>query len=569
MDPDAVRLYEEAMELLGSADVRPGAEKEAQALLEKAIAKLQGAGSGKDGEKRKRKRGASHKEQATELLAELQFVLGRVVEGSAEMQSALAAYRSAHALVPWRSDINFHFARLLWKCASTDDDMREVEARLREAIVQSDDQEQQRDATELLARLLCQGDQARRAEALVTLRKLGFTYCLAANLTVARTKEEGQIKKELQGSKLAAAEQRPTPVNVFDDVLPGSMFALMREAFALGAPFWSENEYHSPRTGFFSFLHPLPASFPSPDVVFSASSGVGQGLDRVLQHLWVIAARAHPAVKTAKFVEWWAHARPHYYGHQIHFDSVPGSTRGVPHHPIISTVFFVTADCGGPTLITDQTISSAVTTKGWLVEPRANRFMCFDGSLLHCVLPGSGAAPSADARRTTFMAAFWADHPNQGAEFAALFAGRGGNSHSCSFGRKGRKRAPTYRSDDASNCARIQWPHDFSLERLIRHEQNSQASVKASASLNEKDAVIPLGAHEIWEDIGASIAVASASRKAAGGGKRKMKKRQCRPTSSADGAAELDMIGTPGLFTLSESLLGLGMNAVQRRDEGY
>ena len=93
-----------------------------------------------------------------------------------------------------------------------------------------------------------------------------------------------------------------------------------------------------------------------------------------------------PRVKKAKFVEWWAHSRQHCYGHQIHYDSIPGEKKGIPKHPIISTITFLTAECGGPTLITDQTIEKKKTTKGWVVYPEKNRLICFNGNALHLVL---------------------------------------------------------------------------------------------------------------------------------------------------------------------------------------
>jgi hypothetical protein len=68
---------------------------------------------------------------------------------------------------------------------------------------------------------------------------------------------------------------------------------------------------------------------------------------QVLRHVWQVAARAVPAVRRARYVEWWAHSRQHCYGHQIHFDSVPGRRSGAPpRHPIISTVLFLSTDCG-------------------------------------------------------------------------------------------------------------------------------------------------------------------------------------------------------------------------------
>lgn len=74
--------------------------------------------------------------------------------------------------------------------------------------------------------------------------------------------------------------------------------------------------------------------------------------------------------------EWWVHSRPHINGHQLHFDS--DETRiqtgaGKVQHPIVSCVLFVTAGVGGPTVVTNQRITGALATKGWLAEPKTNR----------------------------------------------------------------------------------------------------------------------------------------------------------------------------------------------------
>lgn len=133
----------------------------------------------------------------------------------------------------------------------------------------------------------------------------------------------------------------------------------------------------------------------------TATTTISSGLDQMLQHIWIVASKAMPSVKKAKYVEWWAHSRSHCYGHQIHYDSIPGEKKGIPKHPIISTITFLTAECGGPTLITDQTIENKKTTKGWVVYPKKNRLICFNGNALHLVLPGAGHSPTKDARRTT------------------------------------------------------------------------------------------------------------------------------------------------------------------------
>lgn len=50
-----------------------------------------------------------------------------------------------------------------------------------------------------------------------------------------------------------------------------------------------------------------------------------------------LAERSFPEVKEAKFVEWWAHRRPHSSGHQMHFDS-DNEGRGGVRNPIVRCV---------------------------------------------------------------------------------------------------------------------------------------------------------------------------------------------------------------------------------------
>jgi hypothetical protein len=278
-------------------------------------------------------------------------------------------------------------------------------------------------------------------------------------------KKQGQT---FQGSKLAAFQEAKKAVNAFDDVLPADMLQLMRGALAADASFWAENNYNSPRVGFFSFQHPLPAFPPK-------AGDVKNGLDAMLQHIWQVAATAVPKVKRAKYVEWWAHTRQHCYGHQIHFDSVPGDKEGKPRHPIISTITFLTADCGGPTLITDQQIHNQRSTKGWLATPKTNRLVTFDGSLLHCVLPGAGAAPSAGARRTTFMAAFWEENPHK-PEFASTLRAAKANAQFPGAG--------------------LSWPSNFDFQDKLKTGPST-----ADMPIRNAGAITPLGGGEIWEDI--------------------------------------------------------------------
>jgi len=154
---------------------------------------------------------------------------------------------------------------------------------------------------------------------------------------------------------------------------------------------------YSPGTGFFSFCHDL-------------REGPTDGIGQVLHSVWARACAAIPAAKRARYAEWWAHCRPHSNGHKLHFDFVQPPHANRPLHPLASTITFVSAECGGPTLITDQRVGG-LTNKGWLVSPKENRLVVFDGSLLHCVLPGCGVGQLPGLRRTTFMVALWEHDP--------------------------------------------------------------------------------------------------------------------------------------------------------------
>lgn len=57
----------------------------------------------------------------------------------------------------------------------------------------------------------------------------------------------------------------------------------------------------------------------------------------MINRVRALAERSFPEVKEAKFVEWWAHRRPHSSGHQMHFDS-DNEGRGGVRNPIVRCV---------------------------------------------------------------------------------------------------------------------------------------------------------------------------------------------------------------------------------------
>jgi hypothetical protein len=192
----------------------------------------------------------------------------------------------------------------------------------------------------------------------------------------------------------------------------------------------------SPGTGFFSFCH---------DLHKGATDGIGQ----VLHSVWARACAAIPAAQRARYAEWWAHTRPHSNGHKLHFDFVLPPNSKQPLHPLASTITFVSAECGGPTLITNQRVGG-LTSEGWLVSPKENRLVVFDGSLLHCVLPGCGVASSAGQRRTTFMVAFWENDPGA-PRFPEI----------CKYNNR-----KTVIGIDKPSASSLSWPKEFS-QRIV------------------------------------------------------------------------------------------------------
>ena len=248
-----------------------------------------------------------------------------------------------------------------------------------------------------LALLLAQT--GRDSEAAMQLATLGFEYRL-----------DREVLRYVLNPKPpeSGADVSPPPgkcVWMLDGALPPALLAQMQAALAPSSPFWSEHDYDvdgAPRP-YFSYLHSLPDILNPPETPPTM-------LERLLATVHRLAVSQYPAVAEANFVEWWTHCRPHSSGHQFHFDSEDEGRGGV-RHPIISTVLYLTpAGLGGPTLVTDQTLKKeALASRGWLVHPAENRLAGFDGSLLHGVVPGRGVPPGSapDARRITFMAAFW------------------------------------------------------------------------------------------------------------------------------------------------------------------
>jgi hypothetical protein len=293
-------------------------------------------------------------------------------------------------------------ARLLREHADGDTAIGQAEELLRaamEAAASATDEEDQQAgvrAAERLALLLCQ-EGGRDAEAAgIMTRTLGCRYRLA----------RGVLAYELprRGEKAPAAPPGAPPadkyVMAFDRALPAAMFEHLSGVFAPGAAFWTEHGYiHTEASDYFSYVHDIGAP-------------AANSMDEAIAHVHSVICAHIPAAAGATRAEWWAHARPHSSGHQLHYDSDKEGRDGV-RHPLATCVLYLSRAAGvvgGPTLVTTQTLSStALADAGWLAYPGHNRMCVLDSNVLHGVIPGRGVTPARGALRVTLMIAYWKD----------------------------------------------------------------------------------------------------------------------------------------------------------------
>jgi len=181
----------------------------------------------------------------------------------------------------------------------------------------------------------------------------------------------------------------PNAPRVVDGALSDANLRSLAAIFGRDAAYW---EAHSGENGFYSYNVPLDDAGP-----------LG-GLLRAL--------RPAAGVEGATSGEVWAHAREADGAHQLHYDLDESALRttGETRSPIKSSVFYLeTVDNdGAPTLVMARRLGdSGENAAGWLVAPRPNRLLTFDGSLLHCVVPPIPAPADAARRRITVMVGWW------------------------------------------------------------------------------------------------------------------------------------------------------------------
>jgi hypothetical protein len=296
-------------------------------------------------------------------------------------------------------------ARLTWLNATSLQDLETVETLYRRALNAkrgSDDRQRQqqfaalgpsdyRKAGERLSLLYIQSGRAYKAKP--GLEYLNFTCRLSERILNYPTGQTNHNKKILRHPK--------PPCCVVDDFLSERQLQYLQDIFCdPDADYWTDHSYSvEPPSPYFSYVVRIERhdSFLQSLIRQILTTLHTDSKHRFLQRL-----------RDAKFVELWAHNRPHASGHQLHFDSDNEGKDGV-RNPIISTILYLNPrQVGGPSLITDQTLQSLSLshTQGWLAHGKPRRMVAFDGRVLHGVIPGKGVGHT---RRVTLMLAFWKD----------------------------------------------------------------------------------------------------------------------------------------------------------------
>jgi hypothetical protein len=317
-------------------------------------------------------------------------------------EETILLLREALICYPRSIEANYLLSRALRANASDAPLLEEVEQHLKKAstfVVAGDAEEVQKckpiqtSAREALSLLLLQ--EGKVEEAHKYLKSTGYTWRLARDV----------LSYQIPSHSTASESGAKAYVQAVDNAVPTKAIEHLQHVFRPESPFWREHHYDlacnaSRKVGYFSYKYPFRER--------KAVNSIEQVIDVLLGQV----QKMYPKVEEeATVAEWWVHSRPHTSGHQLHFDS--DETRieggGTPQHPICSCILYLEEDgsIGGPTLVTDQTLSGSMASQGWMCFPKLGRLVAFDATMLHGVIPGIGPNPDPSKRRLTFMVGFW------------------------------------------------------------------------------------------------------------------------------------------------------------------
>ena len=173
-------------------------------------------------------------------------------------------------------------------------------------------------AFEHLALLLLQEGQRDAAESILQSEGFRYTFADCVVQYVVPTRPSATTVGAKHVSTTTAEANKC--VRVYSPALPRPILEKLQTVFAVTSPFWKEHRYLTTtrggekKCGYFSYAH-ARTSHPS------------NLIEQVANHVFKLYSKDFPSLSECKFVEWWAHCRPHSDGHQMHFDS---ADEGVP-----------------------------------------------------------------------------------------------------------------------------------------------------------------------------------------------------------------------------------------------
>jgi methyl-CpG-binding domain protein 4 len=272
-------------------------------------------------------------------------------------------------------------------------------------------------ACERLALLLCQSDRLSKAKSL--LSRMGYVCRLSGAVLDYEIPQPQPISIlsniGCSGGEGLTSNTGASPCCILDNFMSQIDVDHLADVFkSPTADYWTSHDYAvEPPSPYFSYIIPLDSpsrknnstsNNESSTLAMSNFGFLGGLIEKIYQNKSL--RTKFPKLKNATRVEMWAHNRPHASAHQLHFDS-DDEGRGGIRNPIISTILYITAGCGGPSLVTNQKLGDEhLASKGWLSYPEDKRLIAFDGRYLHGVIPGKGVQIG---RRVTLMFAFWPD----------------------------------------------------------------------------------------------------------------------------------------------------------------
>ena len=141
-------------------------------------------------------------------------------------------------------------------------------------------------------------------------------------------------------------------------------------------------------------------------------------IEEAVRELASLVREQHPWANITGY-EWWVQRVEDHETPSFHYDKDESrsSIKREFVFPSVSTIFYVN-EVGAPTLIFNRTVSDghtrwpSVLGDGYLSYPQTNKYVMFNGTWAHGVLPGSFLpAGGYDGHRITLLVNFWEEMP--------------------------------------------------------------------------------------------------------------------------------------------------------------